>query len=159
MAAFWQGAGATLSNIGGIASSVARRVGGIAWGTAKVAGRTGKVAWKIPKAIRSVGRLALGPAAWGMAAGGKSSNLLGALGRRALGPGIVLGGFGLMAGAKALTGGAYSTKGPNVAWGYTPGMNSPYESVPMSFSADNRFSQDMGVSGALAFALHNRRKS
>lgn len=123
------------------------------WKTAgALASGAGKSAWGLSK-------FAISPAMWGRAAAGQSSSLLGALGKRALGPGIILGAFGLLSGARNLISGGYSATGPGVAWGHTPGMATPYTDTTMTFGTVNRMSQNMGATGSLAFALHNQRKA
>jgi hypothetical protein len=118
--------------------------------------KAGVIGSGIIGAIKNIG---FGPAMWGMAAGSKSSSILGAIAKRAIGPGIILGGFGLMAASRTLTGAAYSMDGPNVAWGHTPGMSAPYTDTPMTFSTANRTTQSMDATGSLVFALHNSRKT
>ena len=151
MAMLWGGISAKARGIGRAAMSPFR------WGKA-TATTAGGVVSRAVGVVQEAGKFAFGPAIWGVAAGGKSKSLLGAIGRRAVGPGIVLGGFGLALASRSLTGGAYSMEGPNVAWGHTPGMSTPYGFETMGFGSDNRFTQNMGASGALAFAMHNSRK-
>lgn len=155
MMAIWQ----TTKSILGGAAGVARGAFGVGRGMGKATWSVVKMARSTAKMAREAGRFAVSSSVWGVAAGGKSKTLLGNVARRAIGPGIILGGFGLVAAGKSLTGGGYSMEGSNVAWGRTPGMNTPYALAPMSFSADSRFAQDMGVDGSLAFAMHNQRKA
>jgi hypothetical protein len=108
--------------------------------------------------VKEAGRFAIGPSVWGAAAAKKSSSLFGAIARRAAGPAAILGAFGLFSAARNLLGGGYSMASPNVAWGYTPGMVSPYTETPMTFGTANITSQNMAASGSLVFALHNSRK-
>ena len=73
MATGWQAAGAR---------GIFAKAGAVASGTAGI--------------IRGTGKFAFGPAVWGMAAGGKYRGILGAMARRAVGPGIILGAFALL---------------------------------------------------------------
>ena len=109
-------------------------------------------------AMKWTAKAATGPAMWGMFARGKSGSLLGAVAKRAIGPGILIGAFGLMSAGRNLIGGAYSQASPNVARGYTPGVTTPFNDYTMSFSHGNISTQTMGATGALNFALHNQRK-
>jgi hypothetical protein len=120
---------------------------------------------KIGRAIGEVGKLTKAglqgiwhPAGWGKAAYGGTGGLLSGLARRAIGPAIILGVFGLLGAARNLIGGGYSMEGPGVAWGHTPGESIPYTNTTMLFSTANRTTQSMGATGSLAFALHNQRK-
>jgi hypothetical protein len=142
MATPWQAAGARgfFAKTGVIASKIGRVVSGITG----VIGTVGKAAWH--------------PAMWGKAAYGGTGGLLSGLARRAIGPAIILGAFGLLGAARNLIGGGYSMEGPSVAWGHTPGESIPYTNTTMSFSTANRTTQSMGATGSLAFALHNQRK-
>ncbi len=136
MATSWQMAGA-----GGFFGRTFARAGVIGGAVSSVVGKVGRAAWH--------------PAMWGMAARGGSGGLLSKIARRAAGPAILLGAFGLLGVARSLISGGYSMDGPNVARGYTPGMSSPYTNNTMSFGTVDR---TMGATGSLAFALHNQRK-
>jgi hypothetical protein len=124
-----------------------------------VASRVGRAVGGVAGAVGAVGRAAWHPRMWGIAARGGTGGFFSGLARRALGPAVILGAFGLLGAARNLVGGGYSMEGPNVAWGYTPGMGSPYTDTTMTFATANRTTQSMGATGSLAFALHNQRKS
>ena len=122
---------------------------------ASASGMFSSIAGRIGKATG----FAFGSSMWGVAAAGKSRSFLGAIGRRAIGPGLILGAFGIAGAAKGLLGGGYSMDGPDVARGYTPGISDLYQNNPMTFTNTNRVTPDLGATGALAFALHNQRKA
>jgi hypothetical protein len=122
-------------------------------------GKAGRFVNEIANTVGAIGKFAIGPGMWGAAAGTSSRTFLGAIAKRAIGPGIMLGAFGLISATRGLLNGGYTTTGPNVAWGHTPGISTPYEDTTMTFSAANRMAQDMAATGSIAFALHNRRKA
>jgi hypothetical protein len=124
-----------------------------------VASKAGSVLSGAGRMIRGASKFAVSPAMWGRAAAGGTGGIFSAIARRAVGPGIILGAFALLGGARNLIGGGYSAEGPGVAWEHTPGMASPYTDTTMTFSTANRTTQSMGATGSLAFALHNQRKA
>jgi len=129
-----------------------------AWSLKKFPGLIGG-AFKTVRSAAKAARWAVeSPSMWGRAAARPADTISGFIGRRAMGPGIILGGLGAVAlGASAIHGGTIGTEG--AARGYTPGITVPYQYGPMNFSLSNMNSMNTGATGSLAFALHNSRKA
>lgn len=106
-----------------------------------------KGAWGATKALPKIAGSAL-----------NKNTLSGAFGSLGLTtPLIFAGGFGAMSAGLGLMNSGFQMDSPRTAWGYTPGMESPYTQGPMSFRSIPNVN-NMESTGSMAFAMHNMRK-
>ncbi len=114
-------------------------------GLVSIWNKTNKLGKFLFKAQKAEAKFLWGPGGFGLFGLSKR------IGTRFIVPGLLFAGYGAFKAMKGLIGAPYSMENARIGGGRS------YSSYPMHFSSFPR-NIDMGATGSLSFALHNRRK-